>query len=95
MNKRNNVHYVRGTILLLLLGAPCLVAGLVCAVALIQTFVAGWLPETWLSDSAVDYLYGGSQGEAGRYFRAMISGVISLGTASVIRWGYTGKTVVV
>ena len=87
----DNVRYFRGTLLLLVFGAPCVLAGIVAALTLIETFLAGWLPATWFSDSPVDYHYGGSKGDAGRWFKAMISTVVCAVCANIIKWGYTGR----
>ncbi len=84
-------HLVRGLLILLVLGAPCLLAGALAAVAMLNFVVSSWLPQNWFSDNAADWMWGtGGVGDAGSYFRVMGFGVIALATANAIRWGFKG-----
>ena len=58
-------HFMRGLLVLLVLGVPCAVAGVLAALAFLNFFISGWLPQNWISDNAADWMWGtGSVGDA-------------------------------
>ena len=88
---QDQTKYFRGTLLLLVLGIPCLLSGVVAVIAILETVISGWNPANWFSDNGVDWLVaGGGKGDGERYFRFIFFGAIASFTGYIIRWGYTG-----
>ncbi len=84
-------HFIRGLLVLLVLGVPCAVAGVLAALAFLNFFVSGWLPQNWFSDNGADWVFGtGSVGDASSYFKIMVFGGIACATGLAIRWGFKG-----
>lgn len=51
------------------LGPVALYAGVVAALALARNFIAGWLPSSWFSGNAVEWLFAtGAEGGTANYF---------------------------
>ena len=55
MNEQKT-HLIRGLVVLLVLGAPCLIASALAALAFLNFIVSGWLPQNWVSDNAADWV---------------------------------------
>ena len=90
MNEQKT-HLIRGLVVLLVLGAPCLIASALAALAFLNFIVSGWLPQNWVSDNAADWVWGtGSVGDASSYFKIMVFGGIAYATGFAIRWGFRG-----
>ena len=84
-------HFIRGLLILLVLGVPCAVAGALAVLAMLNFFISGWLPQNWISDNAADWMWGtGSVGDASSYFKIMVFGGIACATGLAIRWGFKG-----
>ena len=84
-------HFIRGLLVLLVLGVPCAVAGVLAALAFLNFFISGWLPQNWISDNAADWIWGtGVAGDASNYFKIMVYGGIACATGLTIRWGFKG-----
>ena len=76
---------------MLVLGVPCAVAGVMAALAFLNFFISGSLPQNWISDNAADWIWGtGSVGDASSYFKIMVFGGIAYATGFAIRWGFRG-----
>ena len=85
-------HWIRGTILIILLGLPCLISGGLAILAIIDTVISGWIPSRWFSGNAADWIWGtGIAGDASNYIVIVIGGGIAIGLGAVIRWGYIGS----
>ena len=90
MNEQKT-HFMRGLVVLLVLGAPCVIASAMAALAFLNFFVSGWLPQNWFSDNGADWVFGtGSVGDASSYFKIMVFGGIAYATGFAIRWGFRG-----
>ena len=84
-------HFMRGLLVLLVLGVPCAVAGALAVLAMLNFFISGWLPQNWISDNAADWIWGtGVKGDASNYFKIMVYGGIACATGLTIRWGFKG-----
>ena len=84
-------HFMRGLLILLVLGVPCAVAGALAVLAMLNFLISGWLPQNWISDNAADWMWGtGSVGDASSYFKIMVFGGIACATGLAIRWGFKG-----
>jgi hypothetical protein len=84
-------HFMRGLLILLVLGVPCAVAGALAVLAMLNFFISGWLPQNWISDNAADWIWGtGVAGDASNYFKIMVYGGIAYATGQAIRWGFKG-----
>lgn len=87
----HKTHFMRGVLVLLVLGVPCAVAGALAVLAMLNFFISGWLPQNWISDNAADWMWGtGSVGDASSYFKIMVFGGIAYATGFAIRWGFRG-----
>jgi hypothetical protein len=84
-------HPMRGALLTVLL-APVFVGGAALAVTgLLSTVVSGWMPSSWFSGNAADWLVGtGVQGDAVNYVRVMVGGMAAAASGAAIRWGFVG-----
>ena len=86
-------HMVRGVMTTIVLGVPMLYFGVVAAYALARQFVAGWLPSSWFSGNAADWMFAmGVEGGAASYFTFMLNAVLAAGCYAAIRWGFYGKS---
>lgn len=75
-----------GVLATIFLGPVALYAGAVAAFALARNFIAGWLPSSWLSGNAADWLFAsGTEGGAANYVTFMVAGVIAAGCVGVIK----------
>ena len=84
-------HFMRGLLVLLVLGAPCVVAGTLAVLAAFDFLTSGWLPQDWYSDDAADWIFGaGFVGDADSYLRVLLFGFIAYATGGAIRWGFKG-----
>ncbi len=84
-------HFMRGLLVLLVLGVPCAVAGALAVLAMLNFFISGWLPQNWISDNAADWIWGaGVKGDASNSFKIMVYGGIACATGLTIRWGFKG-----
>ena len=84
-------HFIRGLLVLLVLGVPCAVAGALAVLAMLNFFISGWLPQNLISDNAADWIWGtGVKGDASNYFKIMVYGGIACATGLTIRWGFKG-----
>ena len=86
-------HMVRGVMTTIVLGVPMLYFGVVAAYALASQLIAGWLPSSWFSSNAADWMFAmGTEGGAADYFAFMLNGLLAAGCYSAIRWGFYGKS---
>ena len=77
---------------MLVLGPFCLLVGSLVVVALIDTFISGWIPDRWFSGNIADWVWGtGVAGDALNYFVFIIGGMFVYGLGLAIRWGYFGN----
>ena len=84
-------HFMRGLVVLLVLGVPCVVAGILAALAAFDFLTSGWLPQDWYSDDAADWIFGaGAVGDGARYLKVLLFGGIACVTGLAIRWGFKG-----
>ena len=88
----NDIHWIRGTLILLVLGPLCLGIGGLVVLSLIDTFISGWTPAKWFSGNIADWIWGtGVVGDAFNYYVFMVGVMIFYGSGVAIRWGYWGK----
>lgn len=91
-NSGRYAHPVRGTLAALVLGAPMLLFGLTAAFALLDQFIAGFVPTRWFSNNALDWMMSfGTVGGAANYFTVMINGVLAYLCYAGIARAFTGK----
>ena len=84
-------HLLRGLLVLLVLGVPCVVAGILTVLTVFDLLTSSWLPQDWYSDNAADWIWGaGFVGDATSYFRFLLFGGIAYATGTAIRWGFKG-----
>lgn len=84
-------HPVRGSLVAVVLGPPMVVSGAIALVALIDTFLAGWIPTRWFSQNGADWLVSyGLEGGASNYITFMVCAMVSYFCYAGIVWGYSG-----
>lgn len=89
---RRYAHPVRGVFVTLVLGPPMVVFGLVSLLALIDQFLAGFVPDRWFSNNILDWMTSfGTVGGTADYITFMLNGMLAyLCYAGIVR-AFTGK----
>lgn len=84
-------HLVRG-VLISIVAVPVLLAGVALAGSALLDLTIGVTlsPGRWFSDSPVDWLYGGAQGDFLNYVRFMAGALPAYGAWAAMRWAFTG-----